>query len=94
MAGSGAELLLVPIWGGSEALTRARAIENQAYVITSSYDMKTFIVDPVGDVLAEASADHPIAFAELHLDRKFLQPWLGDMKTRTWKERRPDIPIR
>jgi predicted amidohydrolase len=94
MAGSGAELLLVPIWGGSEALTRARAIENQTYVITSSYDMKTFILDPMGTILSEASADHPIAFAELHLDRKILQPWLGDMKTRTWKERRPDIPIR
>lgn len=56
--------------------------------------MKTFIVDPTGAVLAEAKAGTPIAAAELHLDRKIVQPWLGDMKTRTWRERRPDIPSR
>jgi hypothetical protein len=35
----------------------------------------------------------PIATAAINLDRKILQPLLGDMKTRTWKERRPDIPL-
>ena len=55
--------------------------------------MKTFIVDPAGTVLAEANAGAPVAVAEINLDKKILQPWLGDMKTRTWKERRPDIPL-
>jgi hypothetical protein len=55
--------------------------------------MKTFIVDPAGTVLAEASAGAPVDFAEVNLDKKILQPWLGDMKTRTWKERRADIPL-
>jgi hypothetical protein len=55
--------------------------------------MKTFIVAPDGAVLAEASQEKPVVMAELHLDRKIIQPWLGDMKPRTWKERRPDIPI-
>jgi len=63
------------------------------FVVTSSYDMKTFIVDPTGSVLAEATAKQPLALAELHLDRTIVQPWLGDMKARTWKERRPDIPV-
>jgi predicted amidohydrolase len=93
LALKGAELILLPIWGGSDVLARARAIENHVYLVSSSYDMKTFIVDPTGATLAEATPDQPIALAEIDLDRKLLQPWLGDMKPRTWKERRPDIPI-
>lgn len=94
MAVKGAEVVLLPIWGGSETLAKARAIENHVFLITSSYDMKTFIIDPTGSVLGEATAERPVAVAELHLDRKILQPWLGDMKTRTWKERRPDILVK
>jgi predicted amidohydrolase len=93
MALQGAEVILLPIWGGSDVLARARAIENHLFMVTSSYDMKTFIVDPAGTILAEADGDHPTALAELHLDRPILQPWLGNMKPRTWKERRPDIPV-
>ena len=29
----------------------------------------------------------------IDLGRKIVQPWLGDMKVRTWRERRPDIPL-
>src|SRR4051812_43667591 len=93
MALKGAELILLPIWGGSETLAKARAIENHLFLVSSSYDMKSFVVDPKGDVLAEATHEQPVAIAELHLDRKIYQPWLGDMKNRTWKERRPDIPV-
>ena len=93
MALKGAELLLLPIWGGSEVLARARAIENHVFLVSSTYDMRSFVVDPTGAVLAEATNDSPIATAEIRLDHQFLQPWLGDMKHRTWKERRPDIPV-
>ncbi len=93
MGAKGAELVLLPIWGGSETLAKARAIENSLFLVTASYDMKTFIVDPAGEVLAEATREHPVVSAELHLDRAIFQPWLGNMKTRTWKERRPDIPL-
>jgi predicted amidohydrolase len=93
MALKGAELILLPIWGGSDILARARAIENHVFLISSSYDMKSFIVDPTGKVLAEATQSAPVAFAELRLDEKIFQPWLGDMKNRTWKERRSDIPV-
>ncbi len=91
LALKGAEVILLPIWGGNEVLARARAIENHVFLISSSYDMKTFIVNPAGEVLAEASKEHPCVSAELPLDRKIVQPWLGDMKPSTWKERRPDI---
>jgi predicted amidohydrolase len=93
MALKGADVLLLPIWGGNETLAKARAMENHVFLVSSSYDMKTFIVDPEGKVLAEASSEQPIASARLQLDRKIFQPWLGDMKNRTWRERRPDIAL-
>lgn len=93
LAAQGAELILLPIWGGNETLARARAIENHVFLVTSSYDMKTFVLDPLGEVMTEATAEKPIAFAEVHLDRKYPAPWLGDMRTRTWQERRVDIPV-
>ena len=91
MASKGAEILLLPIWGGSEVLAQARAIENHVFLISSTYDMRSFIVDPAGKILAEADEKNPLALAEIHLDEKIYQPWLGDMKNRTWKEWRPDI---
>jgi len=91
MAAQGAELLLLPIWGGSELLARARALENQVYLVSSSYDMRSFIVGPEGDILAEATQDNPAAIAEIDLDREILLPHLGDMKPRTWREWRPDL---
>lgn len=90
----GAELVLLPIWGGSETLLRARAIENHAFVVSSSYDMKSCVVAPDGEILAEATKTSPVAIAEIHLNRKIYQPWLGDMSTRTWKERRGELPAR
>ena len=88
----GAELILLPIWGGSETLLRARAIENHAFVVSSSYDMKSCVVAPDGEILIEATKASPVATTEVHLDRKIYQPWLGDMSNRTWKERRGELP--
>jgi predicted amidohydrolase len=93
LAAQGADLILLPIWGGSEVLARARAIENCVFLVSSSYDMKSFVVNPAGQVLAEATSERPVVTAPLRLDRPILQPWLGDMKTRTWKERRADLPV-
>ena len=94
MAAQGAEVILLPIWGGSDVLAQARAIENHVFLISSSYDMRTFIVDPAGKILAEATKETPVVTAEMFLDRKIFQPWLGDMKNRTWKERRIDLPVK
>jgi predicted amidohydrolase len=88
----GAELILMPIWGGNEKLLPARAIENHAFIVTSGYNMKSCVVDPVGEILVEATADNPVATAEVRLDQKYYQWWIGDMGTRTWKERRGDLP--
>ena len=60
-------------------LVRARAIENQSYVVASAQwgkhneRMSTFghslIVDPWGEVLADAGEGEKIIFADLHLEK-------------------------
>ncbi len=49
LAARGAEVIFMPIWGGNETLARARAIENQIYLVASGYDFKTAIFDKTGD---------------------------------------------
>jgi predicted amidohydrolase len=34
----GAEMILIPMWGGNETLGKARAIENRVLLISSGYD--------------------------------------------------------
>ncbi|MCB1121566.1 MAG: carbon-nitrogen hydrolase family protein [Verrucomicrobiae bacterium] len=93
LARQGAELILLPIWGGNETLTKARAIENHVYLVSSTYDMRSFVLNPLGEVLAEATDDCGYAVAEIDLDQQYFQNWIGNMKHRTWKERRPDISL-
>ena len=93
LAVRGAEIILLPIWGGSEVLTRARAIENHLFLVSSSYDMRSFVLDPTGEIVAEATAQKPVAVAELKLGQSIVQPWLGDMSARTWQERRSDLHV-
>jgi predicted amidohydrolase len=88
----GAELVLLPIWGGNETLLRARAIENHAFVVSSGYDIKSCVVTPDGKIAAEATKQAPAVTVAINLDAKIYQPWLGDMRTRTWKERRGELP--
>jgi predicted amidohydrolase len=92
LALGGAEMLLVPIWGGNETLVRARAIENRVFVVTSGYDFPTLVVDPDGESLARAEDDGgSVARATVDLNRRYLDPWLGDMKGRFPKELRTDV---
>jgi predicted amidohydrolase len=89
----GAELVLVPIWGGNETLVRARAIENRVFVATSGYDFPTLVLDPDGEEMARAENDEgSLAVATVDLNRRYLDDWLGDMKGRFPKELRTDVP--
>ncbi len=92
LARNGAELIALPIWGGSDVLARARAIENHVFLVSATYDMRSFLVAPDGKVLAEATKDQAVAVAGIDLAQIFYQPWLGDMRHRTWKEARFDLP--
>jgi len=90
LALKGAELILMPIWGGRQALVRARAIENGVYLATSGYDYDSEIVDPQGRVLASvASGKGPgVAVADIDLNQRFRQDWLGDWYDSVNKQRR------
>lgn len=93
LAAKGAEMIFLPIWGGNEILARARAIENHLTLVTSSYDMKTAIINPQGDFLGVATPEQPVVCCEVNLDEKIIQEWIGDMKGRTIRERRTELRV-
>ena len=89
----GAEILLVPIWGGNPALGKARAIENQVFLVSSGYNYPTYVLDPTGEMLAQAAEQGRAAIAEIDLNRRYIDPWLGDMRARLRKELRLDLNV-
>lgn len=92
LAAQGAELILLPIWGGEEALAAARAIENEVFLAAAGDDHPTYIMDPDGRRVAQAPQRGEIAVAEVDLAHRYTDPWLGDMRTQRLKEIRLDIP--
>ena len=90
----GAELILMPIWGGTEALVKARAIENRVFVASSGYNYPTHILDPNGETIAIAAEQGTAAIATIDLNRRYADAWLGDMRGRFMKELRLDVPVR
>jgi len=89
----GAEMILMPIWGGNETLAKARAIENQVFLVSSGYDYPTSIVDPTGELLAIARDQGTVASATIDLNRRYVDTWLGDMRERFMKELRLDVKV-
>jgi predicted amidohydrolase len=89
----GAELILMPIWGGDEALGKARAIENHVFVATSGYDYPTYIMDPVGERLSVARDRSAVAVATIDLNRRYDEKRLGNMRERFMKELRLDVKM-
>ena len=89
LAAQGAEIVFLPIWGGNADLIKARPIENQVFLVTSSYDAKTAVYNREGRVLAEANAEKPIALAEVDLAETTRWEWLGDFRGRIPREAPP-----
>ncbi len=89
LAINGAELILVPIWGGNELLVRARAVENQVFVATSSYydKLRTAVWDRRGDPLAATNQWGQFVVAEVDLNSRTQWEWLGDFGARIPRER-------
>ncbi len=84
----GAELLLVPIWGGKSALVHARAVEHGIYLAASGYDYASEVVGPLG-VLSSANMTGPdVAIANIDLSQRVREIWLGDWRDSSNKERR------
>src|SRR3954467_7302594 len=86
----GAEMLLVPIWGGKSPVVAARAIEHSLYVAAAGYDYLSEVLDPLGGVLARVAVLGPPdgAFAPIDLGRRFREDWSGDWRDVTGKQRR------
>ena len=94
LALNGAELVVLPIWGGNINLTRARAIENSIFLATSGYDIPSMILDPMGETLSSSETDATVAVATIDLAKRYEWPWLGNMKGRFHREVRLDVPVR
>lgn len=86
LAAKGAEIVMLPIWGGLEVLFPARAVENQVFLVTSSYDARTGIWDKEGTMLAEAAEEGTIAVATVDLAKVVYWEWLGDFRARIPRE--------
>ena len=86
LAVAGAEVILMPIAGGVEALVQARAIENQVHVVASGYDFRTGIFDRKGERIADAKTDPEIVLATVDLAAPALWPWVGNWRARIERE--------
>lgn len=93
LANQGADMILMPIWGGDESLAKARAIENGVFLITSGYNHPTYIMDPYGERLSLATEQATAAVATIDLAKPANWQWLGDMRTRRLKELRVDVGV-
>jgi predicted amidohydrolase len=89
LASRGAEIIFLPIWGGNLVLAKARAIENQVYLVSSTYDMKSAVFDLEGELLKEATNEDPVVVVEVNLNQQKLWPWLGDFRNRIPREMPP-----
>jgi len=93
LAAAGAEIVAMPIMGGHPALARARAIENQVYLVTSTYSinddwMQTGVWDLSGDLLVRATEKDSVVVAEVDLSEQyFWRANMGDFKNRLRLER-------
>ena len=86
LAAGGAEVILMPIAGGVEALVQARAIENQVHVVASGYDFRTGIFDRKGERIADAKTDPEVVVATVDLAAAALWPWVGNWRARIARE--------
>jgi predicted amidohydrolase len=91
LALQGAEIILVPAAGGYLDLLKARALENHLYVVSCGGSVESAIIDPDGAVLFSTMGAPAHKVIAVDLARRFVDPWLGDMRPRFHKEIRGDI---
>ncbi|MHC4118490.1 MAG: carbon-nitrogen hydrolase family protein [Planctomycetota bacterium] len=93
LAANGAEIIAMPIMGGHPTLARARAIENQVYLVTSTYSinndwMQSGVWDLGGKMLVRATEKDSVVVAEIDLSEQyFWRANMGEFKGRLRHER-------
>lgn len=93
LAANGAEIIALPIMGGHPDLARARALDNQVYLVSATYAvtddwMQTGVWGLSGDLLARATEKNSVVVAEVDLaEQHFWHPNMGEFKNRLRHER-------
>jgi predicted amidohydrolase len=89
----GAEVIALPIYGGDDALAKVRALDNGVFLVTSTYMepwthwMRSGVWDRQGNLIAAAKAWGTVAIAEVDLNERFDDKWLGDFRNHVPRER-------
>ncbi len=93
LSNHGAEVIAWPVWGCNPLLGRARACENQVYVVSSTYtDSKSNwivsgIFDHTGELLDYAKDWGDVVVVEVDLNRRTVWSGLGDFRAEMTRHR-------
>ena len=93
LAKRGAEVIAWPVWGCNPLLARARACENNVYLVSSTYEdvsrnwMISAVFDRSGEPIAQAKEWGTVVVAEVDLNKRTMWNFLGDFGARVPRHR-------
>ena len=83
----GADIIFAPTWGNTlpdkdgrvdgESVFRVRARDNGVYMVPSTYDGDSLIIDPMGRILASSKGKSGVFWAEIDLNMRETLRWVG-----------------